>query len=54
MILKLNVVPFISVDAMMKLVLSVGVKRFLTELAAYVEEDSRRWESFDKRARCLS
>ncbi|MFC0407213.1 ornithine cyclodeaminase [Roseomonas elaeocarpi] len=48
---KLNVVPFVSVDHMMKLVLSVGVERFLTELSAYVEEDFRRWESFDKVAR---
>ncbi|WP_182086422.1 ornithine cyclodeaminase [Aureimonas sp. ME7] len=48
---KLNVVPFVSVDHMMKLVLQVGVERFLTELSAYVEEDFRRWESFDKVAR---
>jgi ornithine cyclodeaminase len=51
MIPKLNVVPFVSVDHMMKLVLSVGVERFLTELATYVEDDFRRWENFDKVAR---
>ena len=48
---KLNVVPFVSVDHMMKLVLSIGIERFLLELCAYVEDDFRRWESFDKVAR---
>ena len=48
---KLNVVPFVSVDHMMRLVLSVGVERFLLELCDYVEEDFRRWEAFDKVAR---
>ncbi|HEY4191977.1 MAG TPA: ornithine cyclodeaminase [Mesorhizobium sp.] len=54
MIAKLNVVPFVSVDSMMKLVLTIGVERFLTELAAYVEEDFRRWELFDKTPRIAS
>ena len=48
---KLNVVPFVSVDHMMRLVLSVGVERFLLELCAYVEADFQRWEAFDKVAR---
>jgi ornithine cyclodeaminase len=39
---------------MMKLVLSVGVETFLKELADYVEEDFRRWESFDKTPRVAS
>jgi len=51
---KLNIVPFVSVDHMMKLVLSVGVETFLKELADYVEEDFRRWESFDKTPRVAS
>jgi ornithine cyclodeaminase len=51
---KLNIVPFVSVDHMMKLVLRIGVERFLTELAAYIEEDFRRWESFDKTPRVAS
>ncbi len=51
---KLNIVPFISVDSMMKLVVAVGVERFLMELAAYVEEDFRRWELFDKTPRVAS
>ncbi|OQM76997.1 ornithine cyclodeaminase [Manganibacter manganicus] len=51
---KLNVVPFVSVDSMMKLVLTVGVEKFLTELAGYIEEDFLRWESFDKTPRIAS
>lgn len=51
---KLNIVPFVSVDHMMKLVLRIGVERFLTELAAYIEEDFRRWDSFDKTPRVAS
>jgi ornithine cyclodeaminase len=48
---NLNVVPFVSVDNMMKLVLAVGVETFLTELCGFVEADFLRWESFDKTAR---
>lgn len=51
---NLNIVPFVSVDHMMKLVLSIGVETFLKELADYVEEDFRRWESFDKTPRVAS
>ncbi|RMC62499.1 ornithine cyclodeaminase [Sinorhizobium meliloti] len=51
---KLNIVPFVSVDHMMKLVLATGVERFLIELAAYIEEDFRRWERFDKTPRVAS
>ena len=49
---KLNIVPFVSVDHMMKLVNTIGVERFLTDLAAYIEEDFRRWELFDKTPAC--
>jgi ornithine cyclodeaminase len=52
--LKLNIVPFVSVDSMMKIVMGIGVERFLVDLAAYVEEDFRRWESFDKTPRIPS
>jgi ornithine cyclodeaminase len=45
---KLNLVPFVSVDKMMKLVLAVGVERFMVELAGFIEEDFARWERFDK------
>lgn len=45
---KLNVVPFISVDHIMNLVLKVGIDTFLVEPAAALEEDFRRWPIFDK------
>ena len=48
---KLNLVPFVSVDHMLKLVLAIGVEPFLVALAGYVEADFRRWEAFDKTAR---
>src|SRR5690606_18014580 len=51
---RLAIVPFVSVDSMMKLVHAIGVERFLTELAAYIEEDFRRWELFDKTPRVAS
>ena len=47
----LSLVPFISVDAMMRLVAETGVERFLAELAAYIEADFRRWPLFDKTPR---
>ena len=47
----LSLVRFVSVDHMMRIVLELGVERFLTELASYIEEDFRRWELFDKKAR---
>lgn len=51
---RLNIVPFVSVDHMMKLVLAIGVDRFLTDLAGYIEEDFRRWALFDKTPRVAS
>ncbi|MGE7368868.1 ornithine cyclodeaminase [Neorhizobium sp. NPDC001467] len=51
---KLNIVPFVSVEAMMDLVLTTGTETFLRELAAYVEADFRRWDMFDKVARIAS
>ncbi len=51
---NLNLVPFVSVDHMMKLVNTVGIERFLTDLAAYIEDDFRRWEIFDKTPRVAS
>ncbi|GLS22477.1 ornithine cyclodeaminase [Labrys miyagiensis] len=54
MLPKLNVVPFVSVDSMMKLVHAVGVERFLVELAGFIEADFKRWESFDKTPRVAS
>nr|WP_172691280.1 ornithine cyclodeaminase [Agrobacterium radiobacter]ASK45957.1 ornithine cyclodeaminase [Agrobacterium radiobacter] len=53
-IANLNIVPFISVENMMDLVVSTGVENFLVQLAGYIEEDFRRWESFDKTPRIAS
>jgi ornithine cyclodeaminase len=50
----LNIVPFVSVDHMMKLVNAIGVERFLTELAGCIEADFRRWHLFDKAPRLAS
>jgi ornithine cyclodeaminase len=50
----LNLVPFVSVDHMMKLVHAIGVENFLVELADEIEADFRRWPSFDKTARVAS
>ncbi|HEX7876355.1 MAG TPA: ornithine cyclodeaminase [Sphingobium sp.] len=51
---KLNVVPFVSVDNMMKLVLRIGMERFLVELAAFIEEDFIRWQQFERTPRLAS
>ncbi|MCV6597909.1 MAG: ornithine cyclodeaminase [Mangrovicoccus sp.] len=50
----LALVPFVSVENMMRLVHSVGVERFITDLAATIEEDFRRWPLFDKTPRVAS
>jgi ornithine cyclodeaminase len=50
----LNLVPFVSVDNMMRLVNAIGVERVLTDLAARIEHDFRRWPDFDKTARLAS
>jgi ornithine cyclodeaminase len=54
MIQQLNVVPFVSVDHMMKLVHAIGIERMLSEIAGYIEDDFRRWEIFDKTPRVAS
>jgi len=51
---NLNLVPFVSVEQMMDLVLDIGIDTFLVELAGYIEEDFRRWEHFDKTPRVAS
>jgi ornithine cyclodeaminase len=50
----LALVPFISVENMMRFVLHMGVEQVLVELAAEVEADFRRWELFDKTPRVAS
>ncbi|MEO1140672.1 MAG: ornithine cyclodeaminase [Pseudomonadota bacterium] len=47
-------VPFVSVENMMRLVHQIGVEDMLTGLAAYIEADFRRWELFDKTPRVAS
>ena len=47
-------VPFVSVDNMMRLVLHVGVERLMVELADAIEADFRRWPEFDKTPRIAS
>ncbi|MCO6186220.1 ornithine cyclodeaminase [Rhizobium sp. L1K21] len=51
---KLNIVPFVSVENMMRLVNAIGPERFMKELGLVIEDDFRRWESFDKVARIPS
>lgn len=52
--MTLNLVPFVSVDKMMKLVLHLGVERVLVNLAAEIEADFLRWPEFDKTPRIAS
>jgi ornithine cyclodeaminase len=47
----LSLVPFVSVDDMMRLVAETGVERFLRELSDVIEADFRRWPLFDKTPR---
>ena len=48
---KLAMVPFVSVDNMMKLLHSIGLEQFLRDLATEIEADFLRWELFDKTPR---
>ena len=52
--MSLNLVPFVSVENMMRLVLERGVETCLEEIAAYIEEDFKRWPLFDKTPRVAS
>lgn len=47
-------IPFVSVENMMRLVHHVGIETMLAELADVIEEDFRRWEAFDKTPRIAS
>ncbi|UZD91912.1 ornithine cyclodeaminase [Cognatishimia activa] len=47
-------VPFVSVDNMMRLVHHIGIETMLTEIAGYIEDDFKRWELFDKTPRVAS
>ena len=48
---KLAMVPFVSVDNMMRLVHHVGIAAFMADLAMEIEKDFARWELFDKTPR---
>ena len=52
--MMLNLVPFVSVDHMMKLVHHIGIDRVLVDLAAEIEADFLRWPQFDKTPRVAS
>ncbi|MFN4158940.1 MAG: ornithine cyclodeaminase [Gemmobacter sp.] len=52
--MTLNLVPFVSVDDMMKLVHRIGIEAMLIDLAAEIEADFRRWPRFDKTPRVAS
>ncbi|PHO03860.1 ornithine cyclodeaminase [Rhodobacteraceae bacterium 4F10] len=47
-------VPFVSVDNMMRLIHHIGVEQMLRDLADYIEDDFKRWELFDKTPRVAS
>ena len=47
-------VPFVSVDNMMRLIHHIGIEPMLRGLADYIEADFRRWELFDKTPRVAS
>lgn len=47
-------VPFVSVDHMMKLVHHVGIEEMLRGIATYIEADFKRWQDFDKTPRVAS
>ncbi len=51
---NLNIVPFVSVDHMMKIIMKIGVEKILVGIADYIEEDFKRWELFDKTPRVAS
>jgi ornithine cyclodeaminase len=47
-------VPFVSVDSMMRLVHRIGIEPVLVQLADRIEADFRRWPVFDKTPRVAS
>ena len=47
----LAIVPFVSVQDMMRIVNEIGPRQMLRELCAYIEADFLRWDMFDKTPR---
>ncbi|MEO1141165.1 MAG: ornithine cyclodeaminase [Pseudomonadota bacterium] len=50
----LALVPFVSVDNMMKIVNTIGAAKMIAEIASYIEADFKRWDLFDKTPRVAS
>lgn len=48
---KLALVPFVSVDNMMKIVNAIGPGPLIAEMGQYIEADFLRWDQFDKTPR---
>jgi ornithine cyclodeaminase len=51
---KLAMVPFVSVENMMKIVNHIGMATMIAEMVDYIEADFRRWVLFDKTPRIAS
>ena len=47
-------VPFVSVENMMRLILKVGAAQCMADIVEYIEKDFRRWPEFDKTPRVAS
>ena len=48
---SLAMVPFVSVDNMMRLVNTIGAPKMMSEICDYIEADFKRWPEFDKAPR---
>jgi ornithine cyclodeaminase len=48
---KLAMVPFVSVDNMMRIVNTIGPRKMMAEMATYIEADFAKWDQFDKTPR---
>ena len=48
---SLAMVPFVSVENMMRLVNTLGAPKMMAEICKYIEADFRRWPEFDKTPR---
>lgn len=48
---ELAFVPFVSVENMMRLIHATGIESMIEGIADYIEDDFKRWESFDKKPR---
>ena len=47
----LAMVPFVSVQNMMRIVNSIGARQMMRDICAYIEVDFARWPLFDKTPR---